>query len=51
MRAGNVVMVADLGATHAAEKFLCLIGASAIRAVRLLMADRGNIETIRQAFP
>lgn len=43
--------MADLGAAHTAEKFLCPIGASAIGAVRLLVMDRADLETVRQASP
>ncbi len=34
-----MVVVPNLGAAHAAEKFLCPIGASAVEAVRLLVID------------
>ncbi len=34
-----MVVVTNLGTTHAAEKFFCPIGASAVQAVRLLVID------------
>jgi hypothetical protein len=39
VRARDVVAVADFRASHAAEKFLCPIRASAVEAVRLVMVD------------
>jgi len=33
------MMVADFGAAHTTEKFLCLIRASTVEAVRLLVID------------
>jgi hypothetical protein len=44
-------MNADLGATQAAEIFLCLIGAGTVEAVRLLMVDALHFEAFMQAIP
>jgi hypothetical protein len=37
--ASDMMVVADLAATHAAEKLLCPVRASAVEAVGLLMVD------------
>jgi hypothetical protein len=39
IRACDLVMNANLGTAQAAEIFLCLIGASAVEAISLLMVD------------
>ena len=44
-------MVANLGAAHAAEKFLCPIRASAIVAMGFLMVDAPDLETLIQLIP
>lgn len=41
-----MVVVADLGAAHTAEKFFGPIGASAVCAVCLLMVDRADLKPI-----
>jgi hypothetical protein len=44
IRAGKMVVVADLGAAHTAEKFLCPIRASAIETIRFLVIDTLHFE-------
>jgi hypothetical protein len=49
--AGDVVMVAELGAAEAAEILLGHIRASAVEAVGVLMVDPLHIEVGMQAVP
>jgi hypothetical protein len=51
IRAGYVVMEADLAATDAAEKFLCPIRAAAIVAVGVFVIDAAHFEFAVQAIP
>jgi hypothetical protein len=44
INARDVVMVADLGAAHAGEKFLCPIRTGAVRAVGFLVIDALHFE-------
>jgi hypothetical protein len=46
-----MMVVADLGAAHPAEKFLCPIGASAIERIGFLVIDALDLEAIMQAIP
>ena len=46
-----MVMVADLGAAHTAEKFFRPIRASAVQRIGLLMVDALNLETLVQFIP
>ena len=46
-----MVMVANFGAAHAAEKFLCPIRAGAVEAVRLFVIDPLHFELAVQAIP
>ena len=43
--------MADLGATHTAEKLLRPIRASAVERISLLMVDALNLVTLVQFFP
>src|SRR5260221_14637320 len=42
---------ADLATAQAAEIFLSVVGASAVKAIRLLMVDALHFETLVQAIP
>jgi hypothetical protein len=46
-----MVMMADLGAPHTAEKFLCSILASAVKAVCLFMIDTLHFEAAMKLIP
>jgi hypothetical protein len=46
-----MVMMPDLGAAHAAEKFLCPIRASAVEAVGFLMIDALHFKAAVQLVP
>jgi hypothetical protein len=48
---GDVVMMPDLGAAHAAEQVLGPIGASAVQAVRLLMINALHFEAAVEIVP
>jgi hypothetical protein len=51
VRARDVVVDADFGATEPGEVFLSHVSASAIEAVCLLMIDSLDLETLMKAFP
>ncbi len=51
IRASDMVMVADLGAAHTAEKFLRPIRASAVQRIGLLWLIALNLEMLVQFFP
>jgi len=51
IRASDVMMVTDLGATHTAEKFLCPIRASAVQAAGFVVVDPADLVTLVQFFP
>jgi hypothetical protein len=46
----RMVMVADFRAAHAAEKFLCPICASTIKAIGFLVVDPPDLVTLVQSF-
>src|SRR5947208_3181134 len=46
-----MVMVADLGTAHTAEKFLCPIRASAVEAVSLFVIDTLHFEAAMKLIP
>ena len=46
-----MVMMADLGTAHTAEKFLCPIRASAVKAVCLFMIDTLHFEAAMKLIP
>jgi hypothetical protein len=46
-----VVETPDLDAAHTAEKFLCLIRASTVEAIRLLMVDPLHFEAAMRIVP
>jgi hypothetical protein len=46
-----MVMVPNLGTAHAAEKFLCPIGASAVERIGVLMVDPLHFEAAVKIVP
>jgi hypothetical protein len=51
VRAGDVMVMADRDAAHAAEKAFGLVGAGAVQAVRLLVIDALHLVAAVQVVP
>jgi hypothetical protein len=51
MLARDMMVVADLGAAHTAQKFVGLIRASALQRIRFLLIDPFHLITLVQFIP